>query len=265
VRTRVIFSADGADGASLRRDVVSLFCRHNRFTSDCSICSRGTVLEEAPDGGGTRGGRHAGEARPGSTPRAPARGGGAKRPPHGAATYRGRYGAVGPYERAGEIVEVRLERVPGGLRLAEWAAERLTPRAPVLAVDDLVQVVERAAEARAFEEGEPEALRVALGPRGAPADHASGADGAEAGIQLRRDSTASGHEPREPQYGASPGRSGELRDELRVEPLDGGRVRVARWVLRPGTGWEVLDAPTMLPAHRYFEALGDAAARGVLG
>jgi hypothetical protein len=246
--------------------VVSLFCRHNRFTVDCPICSRGTVLREAPDGGGGRGGREAGEAHPraGSTRRVPAGGASAMGSPHGAATYRGRYGAVGPYERAGETVEVRLERVPGGLRLAEWAAGRLAPRAPVLAMHDLVQVVERAGEARALEEGDLEALRRALDPRGAPAGRTSGADGAEAGTKSRRDPTASGDEPRESQHGASPGRSGELRDDLRVEPLDAGRVRVARWVLRPGTGWEVLDAPILLPAQRYFEALGDAAARGLL-
>ena len=246
--------------------MVSLFCRHNRFTADCPICSRGTVLEEAPGGGGARGGRDRGEARPraGSARRDTARGAGVKGAPHGASTYRGRYGAVGPYERAHEIVEVRLERVPGGLRLAEWAAGGLARRAPVLMVDDLVQIVERAGEAGALEEGELEVLRRALHPRGAPAD-ASGAGDGEAGSRPRRNPNADGDEGRESRHGASPGRSGELRDELRVEPLDGGRVRVSRWVLRPGTGWEMLDAPTMLPAQRYFEALGDTAARGLLG
>ena len=245
--------------------MVSLFCRHNRFTADCPICSRGTVLEEVPGGGGARGGRDRGEARPaGSARRDTARGAGIKGPPHGASTYRGRYGAVGPYERAHEIVEVRLERVPGGLRLAEWAAGGLARRAPVLMVDDLVQIVERAGEAGALEEGELEVLRRTLHPRWAPAD-ASGAGDGEAGSRPRRNPNADGDEGRESRHGASPGRSGELRDELRVEPLDGGRVRVSRWVLRPGTGWEMLDAPTMLPAQRYFEALGDAAARGLLG
>jgi hypothetical protein len=92
------------------------------------------------------------------------------------------------------------------------------------------------------EKGEREALHAALGRSGPPDE---GADGAVA-------------------HGASPGRSGELREELRVERLDGDRLRVARWVLRPGTGWDMLDAPPMLAAHRYAEALRDAAARGLL-
>ncbi|MBA3421684.1 MAG: hypothetical protein H0U12_07300, partial [Thermoleophilaceae bacterium] len=65
-------------------------------------------------------------------------------------------------------------------------------------------------------------------------------------------------------HGASPGRSGELQEELRIERVDGDRLRVARWVLRPGTGWDLLDAPTMLPARRYAEALADAARHGLL-
>ena len=41
--------------------------------------------------------------------------------------------------------------------------------------------------------------------------------------------------PRGPEgsYGASPGARGRLEDELRVERLDGARVRIARWILRP--------------------------------
>jgi hypothetical protein len=56
------------------------------------------------------------------------------------------------------------------------------------------------------------------------------------------------------QEGASPGRAGELQEELRVEPLEDGRVRVARWILRPNRGWELQEAPVMLPAARYAEA-----------
>jgi hypothetical protein len=56
------------------------------------------------------------------------------------------------------------------------------------------------------------------------------------------------------QEGASPGRTGELPEELRVEPLGDGRVRVARWILRPNRGWELQEAPVMLPAARYAEA-----------
>jgi len=67
-----------------------------------------------------------------------------------------------------------------------------------------------------------------------------------------------------PEHGASPGRAGELREELRVEALDHGRMRLARWLLRPGRGWELQEAPVMLPAARYAEALESAAAAGIL-
>jgi hypothetical protein len=63
--------------------------------------------------------------------------------------------------------------------------------------------------------------------------------------------------------GISRGRSGDFKEELRVEPLDDGRVRIGRWVFRPGSGWELQDAPPMLPAARYAEALADAARNGV--
>ena len=54
----------------------------------------------------------------------------------------------------------------------------------------------------------------------------------------------------------SRGRSGELREELRVETLDGDRLRIGRWLYRPGTGeWELQHAAPMLPAARYAEAL----------
>ena len=49
-------------------------------------------------------------------------------------------------------------------------------------------------------------------------------------------------------HGASPGRSGELRDELRVERLDDDRLRIARWIMRPNRGWELQEAPVLLPA-----------------
>jgi hypothetical protein len=70
--------------------------------------------------------------------------------------------------------------------------------------------------------------------------------------------------PTEPPQGdgRSPGRSGDMRDELRVEQLEGGLIRIARWVLRPGRGWELQDAPVMLPAARYAEALASGATAG---
>jgi hypothetical protein len=49
-----------------------------------------------------------------------------------------------------------------------------------------------------------------------------------------------------------------------VEALEGGRVRVARWIDRPNSGWELQEAPVMLPAQRYAEALERAAAAGAL-
>jgi hypothetical protein len=230
--------------------VVSLFCRHNRFTADCPICSRGTLLEETRSRGraGAKPGA-AGADPPARAGREPARGSQAKERPQRETPYRGRYGSAGPYERDGSVSEVRLERVPGGLRLGEWSGGRLMRRAPVMAGGDLAGLVEGAAEAGALTDGERDELLAAV-----TADADRDADGG-----------AGGGADDDPRHGASPGRSGELREELRVERVDGERVRVARWVLRPGTGWEMLDAPPMLPARRYVDALGDAAAIDVLG
>jgi hypothetical protein len=67
------------------------------------------------------------------------------------------------------------------------------------------------------------------------------------------------------EFGASAGRSGDLREELRVDGVDEGRLRVARWLYRPGEGaWELQDAPIMVPAKRFAEALRAAARGGVL-
>jgi hypothetical protein len=65
-------------------------------------------------------------------------------------------------------------------------------------------------------------------------------------------------------HGASPGRTGELRDELRVERLDEETLRIARWIMRPNRGWELQEAPVLLPADRFVAALRSAAERGVL-
>ena len=56
-----------------------------------------------------------------------------------------------------------------------------------------------------------------------------------------------------------------MQEELRVEPVGDGRVRIGRWILRPGADWELQNAPVMMPAKRYAEALRAAAARGLLG
>jgi hypothetical protein len=149
----------------------------------------------------------------------------------------GPYGLAGPYDEGDGSYEVRLERVPGGLRLAAWAAGSLQRRAPALATGDLPGLLSSAAERGALHPEEADAMLASLG--------GAKQEGGEA-------------------FGRSPGRTGELRDELRVECLEGGRVRIARWIARPGRGWELQEAPVMLPAARYAEALASAAERGAL-
>jgi hypothetical protein len=194
---------------------VSLFCRHNRFVAECPICSKGTVLD--PNRKPER------RPRPSSAPgrkRSAAAAGHAR-------VSRGPFAAAGPYE---DGREVRLEKVPGGLRLAAWHAGQLVKDAPVLALADL-----------------PGMLRSA----------------AEQGL-LHAPELAAAGEPAVGEHGASPGRTGELRDELRVERLDGERVRIARWIMRPNRGWELQEAPVLLPGDRFVRALDAAARNGVL-
>jgi hypothetical protein len=201
---------------------VPTFCRHNRFFAECPICSKGTVLDPGRQAQRRpRPSRAAGAARAGGR-RSAAPAAGAAR------AARGPFAAVGPYDGA----EVRLERVPGGLRMAAWRGGQIDRMAPVLEVADLPRLVREAAAKELLPAGG------AVGP---------GEGRAEPGA-----------------YGASPGRTGELRDELRVERLDGGRVRVARWILRPNRGWELQQAPVMLPPARFVQALAAAADRGVL-
>lgn len=203
---------------------MSVFCRHNRFTADCPICSRGTVLD--PKRSGAR--------------RAP-RGSHATRRERKASAdppaFQGPNVQTGPYEdQEGVSYDVRLEKVPGGVRLAEWAGSRLRRRAPVL---DAAGMRRLAAGAEAvLDVRDAQALARALGAEA----ELAGNGGA----------------------GVSRGRSGEFKEELRVEVLDSGRLRVGRWVLRPGSGWELQDAPPMLPAARFAEALAGAARAGLL-
>ena len=109
---------------------MSLFCRHNRFIADCPICSKGTVLED-------RGGRRATRAPASGAPRrAQATAGMLRRRSRGPSV------TAGPFEDAdGVRYEVRLEKVPGGLRLAEWAGSQLRRRAPVLPSGDLMALL----------------------------------------------------------------------------------------------------------------------------
>ena len=120
--------------------------------------------------------------------------------------------------------------MPGGLRLAAWHAGQLAREAPVLDLVDL-----------------PEMLRSAV----------------EQGLLSEPEGDWTG-EPALGRHGASPGRTGELRDELRVERVDDDHVRIARWIMRPNRGWELQEAPVLLPAERFVGALEAAAASGVL-
>lgn len=203
---------------------MSTFCRHNRFTADCPICSKGTVLE----GGGQRARRKTSSGEPrkrsagerGSTP-----------------AFSGPY-VAGPARRDEDdaLYLVRLERVPGGVRLGEWRGSALSPCAPVLPAEDLADLIARSGDAL----------------------QARDATKLVAALDAAADAEASGD------AGVSRGRSGDFKEELRVEALDDGQLRVARWVLRPVVGWELQDAPPMLPATRYAEALADAARRGLI-
>ena len=172
-----------------------LFCRHNRHTADCPICSK----EELPDAPARR-----------SRPSKPASAKGKKKTAVEARTVSGLYAAAGPYED-GDVsrYEVRLERVPGGLRLAEWplADGQLRRRAPVMEAGDLPGLIERAVEKGVVSGGDAERLSAAVA--------------AENG------------------KGVSRGRSGDFWEELRAEPLEAGRLRVARWIQRPGSSWEL--------------------------
>ena len=185
--------------------------------AECPICSKGTVLD--PNRKAER------RPRPATVRRL-----GAKRPVQAASgvrVSRGEFASAGPYE---DGREVRLEKVPGGLRLAIWQAGQLVKDAPVLALGDLPRMLGSAAEQGLLEPAE---------------------------LSLDGDPAVGAH-------GASPGSSGELRDELRVERLDDDRLRIARWIMRPNRGWELQEAPVLLPADRFLAALRSAAGRGVL-
>jgi hypothetical protein len=154
---------------------------------------------------------------------------------------------TGPYVSAGPYIpddseapryDVRLERVPGGVRMASWALGQLSRGAPVLAAADVPALIRQARERELFPERDLAALETAVETEPVGGD--------------------------QPEFGASPGRSGDMRDELRVEPVGDGRLRIARWIFRPNFGWELHDAPVMLPAKRYAEALRAAARAGLL-
>lgn len=216
---------------------MSQFCRHNRFISECPICAKGTVLDAG----------HSPERRPRSassrtTTTARSQGGRV-----GARQSRGPYVTAGPYGSR----EVRLEKVPGGLRLASWLGGQMERSAPVLALADLPDLVSAATGKEIFGAAEAEKLRDAFAASGFALGDGDGVPDAPAAAPT-------------PSFGRSPGRSGDFKEELRVEVFDDGLMRVARWLMRPNRGWELQEAPVMLPPARFAQALADAAKRGVL-
>ena len=185
---------------------MSVFCRHNRFIADCPICSKGTALDPNRQAAGRR----------------PSRGGGRKPSAAKAPSFSGPHAAVGPYRDHDDVrYLVRLEKVPGGIRLAEWAGSQLRRRAPVLPAEDLPGLLGGTAGVLADSEAAELTEAVAAEPGG----------------------------------GVSRGRSGDFQEELRVEDVGDGKIRIARWVLRPGSDWELQDAPVMVPVARLAEAL----------
>ena len=210
----------------------SLFCRHNRFTADCTICSKGTVLDSSCASE---------RPRPKRSGSSGSRGGGGKGAT--ARTFSGPHVSAGPYERVAgadtvgeDRYEVRLEKVPGGVRLAQWSRGALERRAPELPGGDLAGLVGAALAQELVDGRDAERLAAAL--------------------QAENGDTGD--------YGVSAGRAGDMREELRVERLGDDRVRVGRWLFWPGRGWELQEAPPMFPAARYAEALRQATARGLL-
>ena len=149
------------------------------------------------------------------------------------AQFRGPYAAVrvddGGYE-------VRLEKVPGGVRLARWAGGSLERVAPSLPASDLPTLIAMSRERNVLAERDQEAL-----------DAAFVAEPGEPAVTV-----------------ASPGRAGDMREELRIEAAEDGTVRIARWLYRPNAGWELQDAPVMLPAKRYAEVLSKAVRAGLV-
>lgn len=197
----------------------SLFCRHNRFTADCPICSKNTVLARPA---------------PAERPR-PSSGSSSKKPSSrkAAAPTVTRYPhvSVGPVEHEARIYEVRLEQVPGGLRLGQWRSGELERKAVVVPASSLRELLDEA-RGRGFVK-----------------------------FDLPEDMRDSGDD-----MGVSGGRAGDMNEELRVQRVGEGFVRIARWIYWPGTGvgWELQDAPVMLPEKRYEQALTDAAIKGVI-
>jgi hypothetical protein len=135
-------------------------------------------------------------------------------------------------EHEARIYEVRLEQVPGGLRLGQWRAGELERKAPVLPASALRELLDEARGRGIVKFELPEGM-------------------ADSGDDI----------------GTSPGRAGDMKEELRLErTAEPGFIRIARWIFWPGTGvgWEMQDAPVMLPEKRYEQMLSDAAVKGLI-
>jgi hypothetical protein len=173
-------------------------------------------------------------------PRSGTRTGGARAKQAGPSRqFSGPHVSAGPYGREdGTSYEVRLEKVPGGVRIAQWSRGSLEKAAPALPAADVASLVTAALREELLGGPDAEALGAALSGGGGGAGEA--------------------------EYGASEGKAGDMREQLRVERVPDGRVRMGRWLFWPGRGWELQEAPPMFPAARYAEALGDAAGRGLL-
>ena len=139
--------------------------------------------------------------------------------------------AIGPVEHEARIYEVRLEQVPGGLRLGQWRGGELERKAPVIPVSGVRELFDNAR-----------------------------------GRGYVKFDLMEGMQPSGDTIAASPGRAGDMQEELRLEQVGDGFVRIARWIYWPGTGvgWELQDAPVMLPEKRYEQVLSDAAVKGLL-
>src|SRR3954462_1246563 len=162
--------------------MTSLFCRHNRFTADCPICSKNTVLAAAAP---------AERARP-AKPSARSSG----RKPAAPTITRYPHVSVAPVEHEARIYEVRLEQVPGGLRLGQWRSGELERKAPVLPASALRELFDEARGRGLVKFDLPEGM-------------------ADAGDDM----------------GVSGGRAGDMKEELRLERVaEPGFVRIARWI-----------------------------------
>ncbi|WDT93215.1 hypothetical protein JDY09_07440 [Thermoleophilum album] len=242
------------------------FCIHSRLLAECPICRRGTPLD--PVYGETER-KSASTTRRRATAAGRSTRSGATRPRQ-TATPGVRASAVahGLEDSAGRPYEVRLDVVPGGVRLAEWQGGALAQRPPRLPADELARLCREIAASGALAAPAAEALSAAgeALAAAAPALVAATASAAPAGDSAGRPAASAaptGATP-PPLAGSSLGRAGELVDEIRVEAVGDGFVRVGRWTGPANFERELKETPVIAPAERLAEAIV-ALARGVEG